>query len=123
MRLTQVVKKFEQFGEVIVAGSLRRGRSFNRSKDVDLVIVRTTNDNSDVVEWVEERFKVRWAGNAKIGLSLGRKNIDIRFCRRGYVGAMLLTLTGPAEFNIRLRSLAKARGLKLNEYGYLSQKA
>ena len=34
-----------------------------------------------------------------------------------YAGAMMLFLTGPGEYNIALRRIAKKKGLKLSQYG------
>jgi DNA polymerase (family 10) len=104
-------------GEVIAAGSLRRGR--DTVGDIDLLA--TAADSRDVMR----RF-ADYAGAARL-LSRGptRSSIvlksgiqaDLRVVPARSYGAALVYFTGSRAHNIALRRLAQAQGLKINEYG------
>jgi DNA polymerase (family 10) len=47
---------------------------------------------------------------------------DVRIVNEDEYGAALFYLTGSKEHNIQLRSLAKQRGWKVNEYGVFDNK-
>ncbi|MDD1653007.1 MAG: helix-hairpin-helix domain-containing protein, partial [Methanomicrobiales archaeon] len=106
-------------GTFEVAGSFRRGRS--TVGDVDIVSrevpaqvnVRLRAIADEMIDEGERRTSVR----------LGTHRVDIRFTPPRQYGSMLLYLTGSKEFNIRLREIAIARGLRLNEYGLEDRKA
>jgi len=105
---------------VLAAGSLRRCR--DTVGDIDLLA--TVNDAaagaavcghfarhagvSEVLELGDTRASVR----LKSGLQ-----VDLRVVPKESFGAALMYFTGSKAHNIRLRTLALERGLKLNEYG------
>lgn len=103
--------------KVELAGSLRRG--LETVKDIDLVAA--TNDPKalgdafvalPMIESVEGR------GEEKITVVLqGGQKADLRMVSEAEFDSCLLHFTGSKPFNLRLRQLAKAKGLKLNEYG------
>lgn len=59
------------------------------------------------------------AGKERLTLLYGGKHrqVDILYVRPDEYYAALNYFTGPAEHNIRMRGLAKARGLRLNQHG------
>lgn len=103
--------------KVELAGSLRRG--LETVKDIDLVAA--TNDPGalgkafaalPMVESVEGQ------GEDKVTVVLkGGQKSDLRMVKEEDFDSCLLHFTGSKAFNLRLRQLAKDKGLKLNEYG------
>lgn len=102
------------------AGSLRRGR--DTIGDLDFLAV------ADDPGPLRERFlgpslvrQVLARGETKLSVRLEVANVsvqaDLRIVPEGSWGAALLYFTGSKEHNVRLRELAIARGMRLNEYG------
>ena len=53
----------------------------------------------------------------KVILKYKNVQVDIRLVHDYEYGAAMLYFTGSKEHNIKLRTIAKQRGLKINEYG------
>ena len=103
--------------ELRVAGSLRRRRE--TARDID--VVATVGERSDVMDRLVayprvEEVLARGPSKTSIELSSGLQ-VDLRAVDRESAGAALQYFTGSAAHNVVLRSLAKERGLKINEYG------
>ncbi len=103
--------------EVAVAGSFRRCRE--TVGDLDILAT------SDEPEKVFDRFShlpevatVRLRGSTKETVELrGGLQVDLRVVEPEAFGAALQYFTGSKDHNVRLRSLAREKGLKINEYG------
>ena len=103
--------------QVEAAGSYRRGRE--TVGDLDFLIV------ADNVEAAMDHFgrfesvdRVLLRGETKMSVRLaGGMNVDLRAVPEESFGAALQYFTGSKDHNIVLRGMAKARGLKINEYG------
>lgn len=100
-------------GDARVAGSLRRGRS--TVGDIDIVTTALPGPANRALRAIAEN--VVEEGEKKTSLRVRGRQADIRYARPGEEGAMLLYLTGSKAFNIRLREIARTRGMRLNEYG------
>ena len=103
-----------------LAGSLRRMKE--TIGDIDIIIaVRTGFGNRIVKNFtaLPAVSEVIVAGATKASVRLGSPDIqvDIRIVNEDEYGSALLYFTGSKEHNIRLRTLAKEKGLKINEYG------
>jgi DNA polymerase (family 10) len=97
--------------------------SFRRRKETvgDLDILVVSSDPSDVMD----RFAlfpgiqgqiVR--GDTKMSVRLANAfQVDLRVVEGGCWGAALQYFTGSKEHNVHIRSIAKAKGLKISEYG------
>ena len=57
-------------------------------------------------------------GNTKTSVSLNNDiQVDLRVVEKKSFGAALQYFTGSKEHNVKMRSMASKKGLKLNEYG------
>jgi DNA polymerase (family 10) len=106
--------------QVAAAGSLRRMKETVR----DIDILATTDRPDEVVEAFTHMPGVREvvaAGERKSVVLFDVEGrfiqIDLRIVEPGSWGAALQYDTGNKDHNIRLRTMAEKRGLKLNEYG------
>lgn len=107
-------------GRVEAAGSLRRMRE--TIGDID--ILAEAKDGRAVVggftAWRRVR-RVLAAGDTKASVLIaaegGERQVDLRIVEPSSFGAALQYFTGSKAHNVKLRGLAKARGLKVNEYG------
>lgn len=102
---------------VEIAGSLRRWRE--TVKDLDLVATSTQpHALMDAFVSLPEVEKVILRGDTKTSV-LTRLGVqaDLRVVAPGQFASLLNHFTGSQAHNIRLRSIANARGLRINEYG------
>ncbi len=102
---------------VELAGSFRRGRETVGDLDV-LVTSRAPEKVFDLFSSLPEIAEVRMRGGTKETVVLrGGLQVDLRVVEPEAFGAALQYFTGSKDHNVRLRSLARDRGLKINEYG------
>ncbi len=100
------------------AGSYRRGKE--TVGDLDLLAVASDRKAAmDHFESYPERTQTIARGEEKkISIRVGRSfQVDMRLVESDEFGAALQYFTGSKQHNVRLRRLAQAKGLKLNEYG------
>jgi DNA polymerase (family 10) len=103
--------------EVAVAGSLRRARETVGDLDV-LVTADRPEAVFDAFSRLPEVREVRLRGPTKETVVLARGlQVDLRVVEPEAFGAALQYFTGSKDHNVRLRSLARELGLKVNEYG------
>jgi DNA polymerase (family 10) len=103
--------------QLVVAGSLRR----RRESVGDLDILATSREPARVLDAfaaMPERTEVKMKGPTKSTILVtGGIQVDLRVVEPAAFGAAWQYFTGSKEHNVELRSLAKDRGLKVNEYG------
>ncbi|HLH29221.1 MAG TPA: helix-hairpin-helix domain-containing protein, partial [Acidimicrobiales bacterium] len=103
--------------QLVVAGSLRR----RRESVGDLDILATSRDPPKVLDAfiaLPERVEVKLKGPTKATILVtGGVQVDLRVVEPASFGAAWQYFTGSKDHNVELRSLAKDRGLKVNEYG------
>ncbi len=99
------------------------GGSFRRARETvgDLDILVTSKDPPRAFEVFSNHplvAEVKMRGETKETVLLtGGFQVDLRVVRPEEFGAALQYFTGSKDHNVRLRSLARDRGLKVNEYG------
>jgi DNA polymerase (family 10) len=104
--------------EIYPVGSYRRQKSF--VGDIDIILTSDSID-SNILEIVSKWFDALFvSGTTKVAGVKNNAQVDIRLIDRQYLGAHILHGTGSQEFNIKLRALAKSKGLRLNEYGIIN---
>ena len=102
-------------GKYLICGSWRR--ELPTVKDLDIVI--TDSEFMDIILRLDFVEKKLWGGDQKLAIieKTSGVQIDFRLSKDESFGACTLYFTGPKEFNIKMRGLAKSMGLLLNEYG------
>jgi DNA polymerase (family X) len=106
-----------------VAGSLRRMRE--TVKDVDILV--TSTEPALVIETLTSLpsvMEVIARGDTKVSVRhQDGLQIDLRVVEPGAFGAALQYFTGSKDHNVRVRELAKRRGLTVSEYGVFEEKS
>lgn len=114
------LKKAEGISHVSTAGSLRRMKE--TIGDID--ILATGQDGLKIIKHFvafPRAIRVLAEGETKgsilIQTELGERQVDLRIVEQEEYGAALQYFTGSKAHNIKLRGLAKDKGLKISEYG------
>jgi len=120
LRLTQTV--LEDLGSRMAlhgatfAGSFRRGRE--TCGDLDLLVPSV--EGAKVVQAFTQLVgveRVLASGDTRGSVLIDGRQVDLRVVPPESFGAALCYFTGSKDHNVRLREIAKKRGLKINEYG------
>jgi len=117
--LLEYMKSCDAVEEISVAGSLRRVKE--TIGDIDLLVSakkdRWKEVHSHFTGW-EEIERVLLSGETKSSVILKNgRQVDLRTVEPESWGAALQYFTGSKEHNVRIRDIAKEKGLKVNEYG------
>jgi len=115
------MKKCDVIDKIEYAGSLRRWQETIGDIDI-LVTVKSAKKSHEAVmnHFVKypEVLKVVARGDTKSSVALQSGiDVDLRVVDSKCFGAALHYFTGSKPHNIRIRDLAKKKGLKINEYG------
>jgi DNA polymerase (family 10) len=105
-----IIKSLKKYGNVEICGSFRRNKEV--VGDIDLL-----GDSSDMINRLKKYGDVLSSGTINGFIVKDGIDIDIKIVPKESWGAGLMMWTGSKEENIRLRGIAKGKGLKLNEYG------
>ncbi len=113
------IRREKRVLNVSVAGSLRRMKE--TIGDID-VLVSTGRENWHAIHEHFVRYpevsKILAKGETKSSVVLENgRQVDLRTVEPVNWGAALQYFTGSKEHNIRVRDIAKEKGLKVNEYG------
>ncbi len=114
------LKKTPGILNISPSGSLRRMKE--TVGDIDILV--TGKNGQKIINYftkMSEVTQVLASGSTKgsviIGLGEEAIQVDVRFVEPKSYGSALQYFTGSKEHNIKLRSIAKEKGLKLSEYG------
>ncbi len=106
--------------QVSAAGSLRR----MKETVGDLDILASGKNGAEIIRHFTKlpgTLRVLSAGDTKGSIIMktetSERQIDLRIVAESEFGAALQYFTGSKSHNIKLRGMAKARGLKISEYG------
>ena len=123
LELLELNKYLSGFGELILAGSYRRGKS--DMKDLDFILISDYADSVSIVKSLpKDIYLPILKGDRKVMLYSLRQGtnkvksaikIDLVIIPTLSRAVSLVHFTGSAKNNIRLRIAAKRRGLLLNE--------
>jgi DNA polymerase (family 10) len=107
-------------GQISPAGSLRRMKE--TVGDID--ILASGRDGASIIRYFTRFPKVSRVlaeggtkGSVMITTENGERQVDLRIVDESEYGAALQYFTGSKAHNIKLRGLAKDKGLKISEYG------
>lgn len=118
-RIAQMEPRFHYKSvEVILAGSYRRNAPMSR--DIDIMIIGKISLSDYVSHLVKEFDGVVYGlGENRASVILNSDNVkaDVFLTPPSDRIAMLTYLTGPKQFNIRMRAKAKRMGYLLNQTG------
>ncbi len=111
------LRKMNLIERAEVAGSVRRRKE--TIGDVDVLII--SEDGAEALKQAAKLPMVKQVlalGDTKATLMIeGGIQVDVRAVARESFGAALQYFTGSKQHNIHLRTLARQKGLKFNEYG------
>ncbi len=103
--------------QLAAAGSYRRGKDTVGDLDF-LAVARDSRAVMDHFGRFDDLADVLLRGDTKMSIRLsGGLQVDLRVVPAESFGAALQYFTGSQAHNIVLRTMAKERGLKINEYG------
>jgi DNA polymerase (family 10) len=113
------------FGQVTIAGSLRRGK--NIVKDADILVVPAPGTGAEEISQAltgladksggGDEQDIISAGDTKISIRNSGLQVDFRIIPEESYACALQHFTGSKEHNTQLRGRAKTMGYKMNEYG------
>ncbi|HLD19284.1 MAG TPA: DNA polymerase/3'-5' exonuclease PolX [Candidatus Nanoarchaeia archaeon] len=116
----EIAKKLQELDEVQkieIGGSIRRRAE--TIGDIDLLITSTKPQKvMDFFTSMPEVERTLAKGDTKSSVLLGNgKQVDLRIVENKSFGAALQYFTGNKDHNVKLRTIAIKKGLKLSEYG------
>lgn len=117
-KATKIIKKVEKHLKPFVdrqmaCGSYRRGAQM--IGDIDFVVI--PKEGVTLPQMLPPNEGINWVGDNKAQVVIDGEKVDFKVTTPEAWGATILYFTGPADFNIKYRWMAKKRGMKLNEYG------
>jgi DNA polymerase (family 10) len=101
---------------LILSGSVLRGKEDN-IKDLDLIWVGKVFPAHLLPVGDMSPSTIAVSGKDILRFTYKGEGVDIYRTEKERLGAMKLHLTGPREYSICTRSIAKRKGMKLNQYG------
>lgn len=114
------IRKIPGVERAELAGSLRRKK--DTIGDIDIIVLaepkyrrRITGAFTSLPQ--VQKVLAKGTTRASVGLKKENVQVDIRLVHAYEYGAALLYFTGSKEHNIKLRTIAKEKGYKINEYG------
>ena len=118
----EYMKKCDKIDKISIAGSLRR----MKETIGDLDILASSDSPDEVMDYFTSYPDVQSVllkGSTKTSVILDDGvQADLRVVKSDSYGAALQYFTGSKEHNVKMRSIAIKKGLKLNEYGLFDKK-
>lgn len=118
----EYLRKCKKIEKISIAGSLRR----MRETIGDLDILASSDTPDEVMDYFVKYHNVQRVllkGSTKTSVLLNDDlQVDLRVVEEKNFGAALQYFTGSKEHNVKMRSIAIKKGMKLNEYGLFDKK-
>ena len=118
--IMEYLKKAPRIGPISPAGSLRRMRE--TVGDID--ILAAGRNGEQIIRYFIHYPGVsrvlaegKTKGSVLVSTDKGERQVDLRIVAESEFGAALQYFTGSKAHNIKLRGMAKDKGLKISEYG------
>lgn len=113
----EILSAMDEVDQISPAGSLRRMKE--TVGDVDIVVGSASREAViDAFTGHQLVDRVLAKGKTKSSIrTLDDLQVDLRVVEPKVFGAALMHFTGSKEHNVRLREMARRKGLKINEYG------
>ncbi len=115
------LKQFKEIKQIQFAGSLRRAKETIGDIDILITIKNSEGNSKKIMDYFtsyEEILENLSKGETKASVILQSGiRVDLRVIDENSFGAALHYFTGSKDHNIKIRDLAKKKGLKVNEYG------
>lgn len=123
--LRDQLNECKQIQQLEFAGSVRRMKS--TIGDIDILAASKPKDRENVIDFfvsMPDIKKVIAQGDTKASVIIDMENIqvDLRLVDQDEWGAALLYFTGSKDHNVHLRTIAKDKDWKINEYGIFDNK-
>jgi len=125
-RIIEYMKKCKEVAKIEYAGSLRRYKE--TIGDIDILVTVKDSEKSRVIVMdhfakYDDVLNVIAKGDTKSAIMLSSgMHVDLRVISDDSFGAAMHYFTGNKQHNIRLRNIAKRKGLKVSEYGVFKGK-
>jgi DNA polymerase (family X) len=119
-KIIQQLSELPGVQRAALAGSLRRKKA--TIGDIDIVVLAAPQYRNRIVEKFTtlpgvSRVLAKGSTRVSVVLKEGNVQVDIRLVHDFEYGAAMLYFTGSKEHNIKLRTIARGRGYRINEYG------
>ena len=116
-RIKTYMQSCDAIQKMEFAGSYRRGKE--TVGDLDLLVTSSSpNEVMDHFSKLPIIMEIIQRGDTKMSVRVTDSfQVDLRVVDESSWGAALQYFTGSKEHNVHIRGLAKAQGLKINEYG------
>jgi DNA polymerase (family 10) len=101
-----------------IVGSIRR--KLPAPVDVDIVVIAKSREK--VVRYLSGKGKYLQGGDKRASFNIKGVKVEVYFAHKKSWGAHLISYTGPFEYSIGLRMMAKRKGYLLNQYGLFKNK-
>jgi DNA polymerase (family X) len=124
-KILNEIKKLPGVQKACLAGSLRRKKE--TVGDIDIVITADEKNRKKIIKKftnLPDVDRVLAGGDTRASVLLKQNNtqVDIRIVHENEYGAAMLYFTGSREHTIQLRTLAREKSYKINEYGLFDTK-
>ncbi len=125
-RIIEYMKKCKEVKKIEYAGSLRRRKETIGDIDILVTVKDPRKSHKKVMDHFvsyDDSIEVISKGDTKSTIMLSSGiHVDLRVVANESFGAAMAYFTGDKQHNIKMRDIAKKKGLKINEYGVFKGK-